>query len=288
RKGTHVSNCNRDTTKLLLRKFDEKLNERATSTQETTDTILCQRLTSIPDTVRARLPALDHVKRKIRKRRQNHHLPSVPNNIDFPSVPPVLQVPNKRFFFLRSDSGPGPDRLLIFSSPEQLSVLETATDFLVDGTFEVVPEIFYQLYVIHAVYRGHVIPVVFALLRRKNAVTYQRLINHIIEFAPLWYPESILLDYEKAAKNVFETGFPHVTLSGCYFHLRQSVHRQLQTRGFQHRYENDLDFAHGIHKIVALCFIHPDNVIDGFSRLSIELDPSFQEILDYFEDTYIG
>ncbi|CAF1545685.1 unnamed protein product [Didymodactylos carnosus] len=75
RKGTHVSNRNRDTTKLLLRKFDEKLNERATSTQETTDTILCQCLTSIPDTVRARLPALDHVKRKIRKRRQNHHLP---------------------------------------------------------------------------------------------------------------------------------------------------------------------------------------------------------------------
>ncbi|CAF1159099.1 unnamed protein product, partial [Didymodactylos carnosus] len=61
-----------------------------------------------------------------------------------------------------------------------------------------------------------------------------------------------------------------------------------QTRGFQNRYENDLDFAHGIHKIIALCFIHPDNIIDGFGRLSIGLYPSFQEILDYFEDTYIG
>ncbi|CAF1132625.1 unnamed protein product, partial [Didymodactylos carnosus] len=60
-----------------------------------------------------------------------------------------------------------------------------------------------------------------------------------------------------------------------------------QTRGFQNRYENDLDFAHGIHKIIALCFIHPDNIIDGFGRLSIGLYPSFQEILDYFEDTYI-
>ncbi|CAF1150874.1 unnamed protein product [Didymodactylos carnosus] len=62
RKSIHAYNCNRDTTKLVLRKFDEKLNKRATSTQKATDTILCQCLTSVPDTVGARLPALKHVK----------------------------------------------------------------------------------------------------------------------------------------------------------------------------------------------------------------------------------
>jgi hypothetical protein len=31
----------------------------------------------------------------------------------------------------------GPDRMLIFSSTEQLEILQSSTDFLMDGTFEV-------------------------------------------------------------------------------------------------------------------------------------------------------
>jgi len=42
-----------------------------------------------------------------------------------------------------------------------------------------------------------------------------------------------------------------------------------QKQALQKQYEDDLDFAHGIHKIVALSFIHTDNVIDAFTRLSI-------------------
>ena len=50
----------------------------------------------------------------------------------------------------------------------------------------------------------------------------------------------------------------------------------------QKQYEEDV---HGIHKIVALAFIHPDNVINAFTDLSIHLDDT---MLDYFEDNYIG
>ncbi|CAF1512237.1 unnamed protein product [Didymodactylos carnosus] len=75
---------------------------------------------------------------------------------------------------------------------------EALARFLVDGTFKVVPEIFYQLYVVHAIYHGHVVPVVYSLLSRKNSDTYQCLINEIVEFAPCWFPASILLDFEKA------------------------------------------------------------------------------------------
>ena len=56
----------------------------------------------------------------------------------------------------------------------------------------------------------------------------------------------------------------------------------------QKQYEEDVDFAHGIHKIVELAFIHPDNVINAFTDLSIHLDDTFQTMLDYFEDNYIG
>ena len=39
---------------------------------------------------------------------------------------------------------------------------------------------------------------------------------------------------------------------------------------------------------VALAFIHSDNVINAFTDLSIHLDDTFQTMLDYFEDNYIG
>ena len=93
---------------------------------------------------------------------------------------------------------------------------------------KIVPEIFYQLYVIHAVHRGHVIPAGFCLLRRKNDITYQDIINKIIQFARTWNPENLLMDFEKAVINAFSTTFPQASFSGCYFHLRQSIHRQLQ------------------------------------------------------------
>lgn len=122
----------------------------------------------------------------------------------------------------------GEDRILIFAIDEQFDILQDTEDFLVDGTFKVVPEIFYQLFIIHGVFRDHVIPLIYALLRRKDAATYQRLINEILNMAPRWSPRSVMLDFEQASLGVFLATFPNVSLSGCYFHLRQNIHRKLQ------------------------------------------------------------
>ena len=45
---------------------------------------------------------------------------------------------------------------------------------------------FYQLYAMHIVYRGVVIPVVFALLPNKKQQTYHRLIDKLSEICPSW------------------------------------------------------------------------------------------------------
>ena len=125
---------------------------------------------------------------------------------------------------------PGDDRILIFASREQLHKLQAAQDFLVDGTFKVVPEIFYQLFIIHAIYRQHTIPVVCALLRRKDAGTYSRLFDEIDKIAATWLPASAMMDFEQASISSLKKKFRSVFLSGYYFHLRQSIHRKLQVR----------------------------------------------------------
>lgn len=124
----------------------------------------------------------------------------------------------------------GDDRILIFASPEQLHVLQTAQDFLVDGTFKVVPKIFYQLFIIHAVYRQHTVPVVYALLQRKDEDTYTRLFDEVVKIAPNWLPTSTMMDFEQASINALKKKYRSVSLSECYFHLRQIIHRKLQVK----------------------------------------------------------
>ncbi|CAF3023510.1 unnamed protein product [Rotaria sp. Silwood2] len=235
-------------------------------------------------TIARRLPVRDNIKRRIRMLRQNNQLVKVPNDQNFSSVPIPLTKTVRQDQFLCCDTGPGEDRILVFTSVEQIYILQHTDEFLVDGTFKVVPEIFYQLYIIHGVYRDHVVPVIYALLRRKNKETYQRLINEILKFAPRWSPRSIMLDFEQACIGAFQASFPAVMLSGCYFHLRQSIHRKLQ---HQNRYQTDSEFAHNIHKIAALTFLQTANVINGFESLSMDLNDDYDTILDYFEETYI-
>ncbi|CAF0833077.1 unnamed protein product [Rotaria sordida] len=53
-------------------------------------------------------------------------------------------------------------------------------------------------------------------------------------------------------------------------------------------YETDVIFADNINKILALVFIEPAMIIDGFELLCANLDDNYQQILDYIEDNYIG
>ncbi|CAF2921287.1 unnamed protein product [Rotaria sp. Silwood2] len=256
--------------KISLRKFHEDLADRAKNTQEATDSVLSKCLTQLSTPARLRLPPLDHVKRTIRHHRKENNLPNIPNDVDFPSVPTTLQFTKRNEIFLRIDTGAGD-----FGSNAYLqrSMFALSTEFLIDGTFDIVPEIFYQLYVSHAVHCEYVIPAAFCLLRRKNEITYQDMLNKIMEFAPTWNPENLLMDFEKALS----------------MHFRQFFHKHLSlTQGLQKKYEDYSNFANGIHKIAALAFINPKDVVKAFVELSLHLDDQFQSMLDYFEDNYIG
>ena len=71
---------------------------------------------------------------------------------------------------------------------------------------------------------------VYALLRRKDAGTYTRLFDEIVKIDPNWLPASVMMDFEQASVSSLKKKFRSVSLSGCYFHLRQSIHRKLQVR----------------------------------------------------------
>jgi hypothetical protein len=98
----------------------------------------------------------------------------------------------------------------------------------------VTPTIFTQLYTIHGVYRDAVFPLVFTLLSDKQQATYEKLINQLRHLRPTWNPKSVMVDFEKAAINafqkVFNTATSQISVSGCFFHLQESILRKVQLR----------------------------------------------------------
>ena len=66
--------------------------------------------------------------------------------------------------FLIYDNGAGSSqRLIVFSSPEQLRQLAIATQWFMDGTFKTATRLFQQLYVIRAAVGESAISCVYAL-----------------------------------------------------------------------------------------------------------------------------
>jgi hypothetical protein len=120
-----------------IRLFEEKIRDRAINCNETTQTIINNCLTNLSDIAVARLPAFKHIKRNIQHQRGKNDLPKIPHDRTFDKIPDQLATTKTNNQFLQYDSGPGTDRMIILSSLEQLRLLESCEELLVDGTFKV-------------------------------------------------------------------------------------------------------------------------------------------------------
>ena len=77
---------------------------------------------------------------------------------------------------MRYDSGANnPNRILIFAT-EALVNLTQSQLIAGDGTF---PRIFYQLYRLHGIVKGHMFPLVYCLCNRKSKETYHTIFNEV-------------------------------------------------------------------------------------------------------------
>ena len=69
------------------------------------------------------------------------------------------------------------------------------------GTFKVVPELFFQLYTVHALVDTQIIPCVYGLLPNKQEPTYTEFLQILKDARPDLNPETITVDFELAPKN---------------------------------------------------------------------------------------
>ena len=231
------------------------------------------------------------MRRALRRKRQDvtapNPLPESRRDINLPEE--LTKLPSGEEFLL-FDSGPDDaNRILIFGTQRNTDILVRSSSIYVDGTFKIVPELFYQLYTVHAVHpNGAVFPCIYALLPNKTTETYVRLFQKLKELKPDLNPQDVMIDFEKAAMNALERVFPQVHVSGCFYHFSQSVYRKIQSEGLQRMYSTDAEFAIKCRMIAALAFVPQNHVVEAFEELQESSPDELGPIIDYFEDTYIG
>ena len=113
--------------------------------------------------VAAALPQTSSLKRSIRRVRQEEQCRSTVNHRNQLILSEEDTKTNKGEAFSMFDSGEVEDRMLVFSTEENLTVLASCKHYFMDGTFKTVPVIFDQLYTIHGIKNGYGIPLVYAL-----------------------------------------------------------------------------------------------------------------------------
>ena len=192
--------------------------------------------------------------------------------------------------FLLHDSGVGDEeRILIFGTERTVNLLHAADHWYMDGTFKIVPELFFQLYTIHgSTNAGFIVPCLFVLLPNKTGGTYDRLFDLVKNLRPNMEPVTVMMDFEKAPMNSAEAAFPRAAITGCFYHLSQSVYRKIQSEGLQNTYTTDEAFALHAQMIPALAFVPVNDVITAFEALQDDAPAELAPILDYFEDNYVG
>ena len=248
-------------------------------------------ISEVPGHIQIALPKRASLSRVLRRHRQiksmvgqgTPALPAIPDDVNF-AIPPRFQD------FVLHDSGPGNDRMLLLGDREVLEGLGRAQTWLADGTFKVVPSLFYQLYSVHyEAPDGSNPSAIYCLLVNKTRATYDNMLAAIKAMVPNATPRRILLDFESAAMNAFQAAYPDAQIKGCYFHLCQSVTRKVGDVGLKGDYETDDGIRGFVRCLCALSHVPEDDVVNSFEALceDMPMNEKLNELVSYFEHTYI-
>ena len=178
------------------------------------------------------LPQIKSVIRSVNDYRKKGR-PKDPTTKDFDLK--VEAIPEN---FLLEDIIMNGERHVIFSTKQQLKLLEHAKTWFVDGTFKFVKAPFKQLFSIHAMVRSNEdvlqVPLAFILMSRRQACDYQWILEAIVtSFAAPPRLKRVILDFEAAIWVAMKTVFPNAELRGCSFHFTQAIYRKVQNLGLQ-------------------------------------------------------
>ncbi|KAI4469530.1 hypothetical protein MML48_1g04323 [Holotrichia oblita] len=148
-KTVNVHNHDSTAAKVQADRVVNRIIKRAQETQEPTSQVINHCLENIGLACQGALPSQGALKKTVRrKRNQINHAPPNPATLNELEIPEHYRsydvTPDTTENFLLADSGPAPDRILIFGRQRNLQMVANCADFFMDGTFKIAPNLFQQ------------------------------------------------------------------------------------------------------------------------------------------------
>lgn len=216
--------CHNHSADAALTEARNILNDMKNRSKKSFDSphqILSSSACTIQAEVAPKLPSINSLKKTLRRSRNSESEVTITNPLTTNELelPLAYTTTSRNENFLLFDSGSDcKERMLVFGTKENLNLLQQAKHWYVDGTFKSVPSLFYQLYTLHGIIRDNIIvPFVYALLPNKKSSTYIKLLKELKILEPRLNPSTVMMDYEKAMVNAFETVFSNTYIRGINF-----------------------------------------------------------------------
>src|SRR5579863_7060855 len=147
--GTH--NHRPDPIACEIRSTMTSIRHAAVNSTQAPATIIATSVQQMSAASQGALPRLRNIKRNIRAiRAAGVGSLVVPHRREDVNLPQSYQKTANGDGFLFFDSGPDHNRIMIFTTNQNLEFLKSSDTWLADGTFKVAPTLFDQLFVIHA------------------------------------------------------------------------------------------------------------------------------------------
>ena len=162
-----------------------------------------------------------------------------------------------------------------FFSDKIYDILGDIYDIQFDGSFYVVPRLFYQLFTIFLSTERHSIPVIHCLMTHKDEELYTALVLKIKELLPQLQPNNTMSDWERASRKAFKHVYPETRIYGCWFYYTQAIWKHIQKFGLAQSYRNTPELAIFVRQIMAIPFLPADLIHSTYSCLQI---PILQQI----------
>ncbi|CAF3907105.1 unnamed protein product, partial [Rotaria sp. Silwood1] len=169
--------------------------------------------------------------------------------------------------------------LIIITTQTNLSILKQNKHWFADGTFKVCPDDHYQLFTLHTMMTNAIIPLVYGLLIGKSAEDYNLFFKKVL-VQDDFQSESIMTDFETGTMKSVREMLPNVS--------HKAIWQQVQEKGLVTKYREDEYFRLNVKKLIALAFVPVDEVTTDFDLIANQFDDGADDLLDYFEKTWIG
>ncbi|CAF4422128.1 unnamed protein product [Rotaria magnacalcarata] len=285
----HPSNPDQLEAKLVRDKMKERIISETTSITKIYDEEVTK--ANLSKGAAVVLPTVVEYRSNMSKaRRKNTPVIPLSEMFDIPEL--YQQTPSaKRFLLIDVCLKRSKNRVLVFASDQQLELLFESDTIFMDGTFNISPAQFKQVYLIHAHKFGQGLPVAFCLLPNKRGKTYTELFERLKDQATAmdkqFNPQRIVTDFEPSLLSVVEQEFPAATHSGCMFHFNQAIHRKIKDLGLATKYLHDEIIRDQCRQLMALSLMPMDQVESQFQRLQTIISTSLGDLLSYFKHQWM-